>query len=158
MESIWLVFKTMHEKVPFSTGCRTPLSNFEAGLNYKDVDDHAVTVSFPVIDPASSDSDLPPASFIAWTTTPWTLPSNLELCVNPQLNYVYVIDDKTQNVYVLAESRLVQLYENPKKKKGFEILKKFKGSELTGMRYEPCLLYTSPSPRDQRGSRMPSSA
>ena len=136
MESIWWVLKTLYEKgvvyrgfkfMPFPTGCRTLLSNFEAGLNYKDVDDRSVTVSFPIIDPASSDSDLPPASFIAWTTTPWTLPSNLALCVNPKLNYVYVEDDKTQNVYVLAESRLVELTKNPKKKKGFEILEKFKG-------------------------------
>ena len=52
-----------------------------------------------------------------------------------------VKDDKTQNVYVLAESRLVQLYKNPKKKKGFEILKKIRGSELTGMRYEPLFRY-----------------
>ena len=150
MESIWWVLKTLYEKglvyrgfkvMPFSTGCRTPLSNFEAGLNYKDVDDPAVSVSFPIIDPASSDSDLPPASFVAWTTTPWTQPSNLALCVNPQLNYVYVKDDKTQNFYVLAESRLVQLYKNPKKKKGFEILKKVKGSELTGMRYKPLFPY-----------------
>lgn len=59
MESVWWVFKTLHEKglvyrgykvMPFSTGCATPLSNFEAGLNYKDVSDPAVVVSFPLKD------------------------------------------------------------------------------------------------------------
>lgn len=144
MESIWWVFKTLYDKglvyrgfkvMPYSTGCTTPLSNFEAGLNYKDVDDPAVTVSFPIIE-----SD-PPASFVAWTTTPWTLPSNLALCVNSQLVYVYVADKKSGKTYVLAESRLVQLYKNPKKKQGFEVLKKVKGAELVGMRYEPLFPY-----------------
>lgn len=140
MESIWYVFKTLYEKglvyqgfrvMPYSTACTTPLSNFEAGLNYKDVDDPAVTVSFPIV---GAD---PPASFIAWTTTPWTLPSNVALCVNPNMEYVYVSDDRTGDTYVMAETRLVQLYKNPKKKKGFEILKKVLGKELVGLHYEP---------------------
>ncbi|CAN8077198.1 unnamed protein product [Agarophyton chilense] len=144
MESIWWVFKTLHDKnlvykgfrvMPYSTACTTPLSNFEAGLNYKEVDDPAVTVSFPIID-----SEIP-ASFLAWTTTPWTLPSNLALCVHPQFDYVYVADSKSSQTYVLAESRLVQLYKNPKKKKGFEILKKVKGVELVGLRYKPLFDY-----------------
>lgn len=144
METIWWVFKTLFDKglvyrgfkvMPYSTGCTTPLSNFEAGLNYKDVNDPSVTVSFPII------NSEPAASFIAWTTTPWTLPSNLALCVNPELDYVYVEDDNTNDVYVLAESRLVQLYKNPKKKKGFQILKKVKGKELVGLIYEPLFPY-----------------
>lgn len=144
MESIWWVFKTLYEKgliyrgfavMPYSTGCTTPLSNFEAGLDYRDVDDPSVTVSFPIIE-----SD-PPASFIAWTTTPWTLPSNLALCVHPNLDYVYVNDEKSGEVYVMAEARLVQLYKNPKKKRGFQILKKVKGTELAGLRYEPLFPY-----------------
>lgn len=144
MESLWWVFKALCDKglvykgfsvMPYSLGCTTPLSNFEAGLNYKDVDDPAVTVAFPIID-----SD-PSASFLAWTTTPWTLPSNIALCVNSNLDYVYVRDEKSGNTYVIAESRLVQLYKNPKKKKGFEIAKKVKGSELKGLRYEPLFPY-----------------
>lgn len=144
MESIWWVFKQLYEKdlvykgfkvMPYSTGCTTPLSNFEAGLNYKDVDDPAITVSFPIID-----SEIP-ASFLAWTTTPWTLPSNVALCVNPDLDYVYVADEKSSNTFVLCETRLVHLYKNPKKQKGFEILKKVKGSELVGLRYKPLFDY-----------------
>lgn len=152
METIWWVFKTLYEKglvyqgfrvMPYSTGCTTPLSNFEAGLNYKDVDDPAVTVSFPILDVEE------PANFLAWTTTPWTLPSNLALCVNPKLEYVYVADEKSGKTYVMAESRLVQLYKNPKKKKGFEILRKVKGSELVGLRYEPLFDYFADEYRER---------
>jgi isoleucyl-tRNA synthetase len=69
--------------MPYSTGCHTPLSNFECSQNYKDVVDPAVIVSFPL-------DESPDISLIAWTTTPWTLPSNLAVCVNPTLTYVKV--------------------------------------------------------------------
>jgi isoleucyl-tRNA synthetase len=69
--------------MPYSMGCATPLSNFEANLNYKDVQDPAVVVKFPMVDD-------PKTSFVAWTTTPWTLPSNLALCVNPTHTYLKV--------------------------------------------------------------------
>uniref|UniRef100_A0A672UDN8 isoleucine--tRNA ligase n=1 Tax=Strigops habroptila TaxID=2489341 RepID=A0A672UDN8_STRHB len=90
MESVWWVFKQLYDKglvyrgvkvMPFSTACNTPLSNFESHQNYKDVQDPAVTVSFPL----DEDTNV---SLVAWTTTPWTLPSNLALCVNPELQYV----------------------------------------------------------------------
>lgn len=93
MESVWFIFKQLYEKgfvyrgfkvMPYSMGCCTPLSNFEAGQNYKDVDDPAVWVSFPLVnDPA--------VKLVAWTTTPWTLPSNLALCVNPNSTYVKIL-------------------------------------------------------------------
>lgn len=67
--------------MPFSTACNTVLSNFEAGSNYKDVNDPAIIITFPL-------EEDPNTSFIAWTTTPWTLPSNLALAINP--NFVYV--------------------------------------------------------------------
>ena len=69
--------------MPYSTGCATPLSNFEASQNYKEVQDPAVTVSFPL-------DDQPNVNMVAWTTTPWTLPSNLALCVHPDLTYVKI--------------------------------------------------------------------
>ena len=69
--------------MPYSTGCTTPLSNFEATQNYKEVNDPAVIITFPL-------DDEPGVSMIAWTTTPWTLPSNLALCVHPELQYVKV--------------------------------------------------------------------
>ena len=69
--------------MPYSTGCCTPLANFEATQEYKDVNDPAVIITFPL------DED-PEVSMIAWTTTPWTLPSNMALCVHPDLQYVKV--------------------------------------------------------------------
>jgi len=95
--------------MPYSTGCTTPLSNFEAGQNYKDVNDPAVIVSFPL------DSD-PGVSMVAWTTTPWTLPSNLALCVHPDLMYVKVKDnrkDRNGVVYIMMEVRISELRAVP---------------------------------------------
>ena len=128
MESVWWVFKQIAEKgllyrgfrvMPYSTACNTPLSNFEANLNYKDVTDPAVIVAFPLLDE-------PDTSMLAWTTTPWTLPSNLALCVNKSFKYVKVKDAKTGNLWIVAESRLEELYPKMKKKgyKGgeFEVL------------------------------------
>lgn len=150
MESCWWVFKQLHEKglvyrgfkvMPYSMGCTTPLSNFEAKLNYKDVDDPAVTVRFPIVVEDDGDEVNKGASLLAWTTTPWTLPSNMGLCVHPKLDYVFVADKKSGETYVLAESRLVQLYKNPKKSTEFKILRKVKGAELVGIKYEPLFPY-----------------
>ena len=99
--------------MPFSTGLSTTLSNFEAGLNYKDVSDPSVMATFPILDDPDN------AAFVAWTTTPWTLPSNLALCVHPDFAYVRVKDPATGAVYVVAESRLAALPGAiPKKAKG----------------------------------------
>jgi isoleucyl-tRNA synthetase len=149
MESVWWVFKQLHEKgliyrgfrvMPYSTACTTPLSNFEANLNYKDVDDPAVTIRFPIVCDSEDDPNFG-ASLLAWTTTPWTLPSNLALCVHPNIDYVYVTDGNSGCTYVLAESRLVQLYKNPKKQTGFKIVRKVKGTDLVGLKYEPLFDY-----------------
>lgn len=157
MESVWWVFKQLYEKglvyqghrvMPYSTGCTTPLSNFEAGLNYKDVKDPAVVVSFPVV----GDENV---SFVAWTTTPWTLPSNIALCVNPEMEYVKILDVKSDQLYILAKSRLPQLYpimNHPKKWKPdkagehFEIKETYKGIDLKGKRYLPLFPYFTNRP------------
>lgn len=99
--------------MPFSTGLSTTLSNFEAGLNYKDVTDPSIMVSFPIYDDPDN------AALIAWTTTPWTLPSNLALCVHPEFDYVRVKDPATGSVYIVAKSRLAAVPGAvPKKGKG----------------------------------------
>eukprot|EP01102_Stenamoeba_stenopodia_P010924 TRINITY_DN3331_c0_g1_i2.p1 TRINITY_DN3331_c0_g1~~TRINITY_DN3331_c0_g1_i2.p1 ORF type:complete len:1070 (-),score=302.88 TRINITY_DN3331_c0_g1_i2:3045-6254(-) len=147
MESVWWVFSELFKKelvyqgfkvMPYSTGCTTPLSNFEAGLNYKDVSDPSVVVAFPI------END-PEVSLLAWTTTPWTLPSNLALCVNPNLDYVKLVDKATKKTYILCESRLEILYKKQKDPKKtaeqYEILEKFKGSTLKGTRYVPLFKY-----------------
>ncbi|RYG69470.1 isoleucine--tRNA ligase [archaeon] len=152
MESVWWVFKTMFEKglvyrgykvMPYSTFCGTPLSNFEAGLNYKEVNDPAAVVSFPLVND-------PEVSLLAWTTTPWTLPSNLALCVNPTFDYVK-IRDKTRNnrVFILLEKRLAQIFPevgkagctDEKRAELYEVLQRMKGSELLGLKYTPLFDY-----------------
>jgi isoleucyl-tRNA synthetase len=142
MESCWWVFKQLYDKgavyrglrvMPYSTGLTTPLSNFEAQQNYKDVLDPAVTVAFPLVDD-------PNTKLLAWTTTPWTLPSNVALCVHPEFEYIKIHDEKTGNNYILLESLLTTLYKNPKKEK-FTIIERIKGSYLEGLRYEPLFDY-----------------
>lgn len=158
MESVWWVFKQLYDKglvyrgfkvMPYSTGCSTPLSNFEAGQNYKDVSDPAVMVSFPV------DGDSDDAELVAWTTTPWTLPSNLALCVNPGFEYVKARNPNDGKVYIVAKSRLGEIpgaipkaakksknrEEGCKAQAGFEVIATFKGTELVGKTYAPLFSY-----------------
>eukprot|EP00962_Isochrysis_galbana_P037361 scaffold13021_cov127-Isochrysis_galbana.AAC.10 len=146
METVWWVFKQLHEKdcvyrgfkvMPYSCALNTPLSNFEVQQNYKDVQDPAVVVNFPLIGEEG-------VYFLAWTTTPWTLPSNLALCVNPEFDYVRVKDTASGHIYILLAKRLVMIYPdlaNPKKvadaKKKFTEISVCRGSELKGMQYTP---------------------
>ncbi|AQK81810.1 Isoleucine--tRNA ligase cytoplasmic [Zea mays] len=161
MESVWWVFAQLWEKdlvykgfkvMPYSTGCKTALSNFEAALDYRTVPDPAVMVSFPIV------GDMDNAAFVAWTTTPWTLPSNLALCINANLMYAKVRDKSNGKVYVIAESRLGQLpvkakasgkKQAPSKgsnaeaaqdgldKESYELLVKIPGPYLVGLKYTP---------------------
>jgi isoleucyl-tRNA synthetase len=117
--------------MPYSTACATPLSNFEANQNYKDVSDPAVYVNFPL------DED-PNTALVAWTTTPWTLPSNLALCVNPTFVYAKVRDKKQERVFILAECRLSALYKKPEE---YELIEKLTGADLVGKTYTPILPY-----------------
>lgn len=142
METIWWVFKQLFDKnsvyrgyrvMPYSTGLTTPLSNFEAQQNYKEVLDPAVTVAFPLVDD-------PNTILVAWTTTPWTLPSNIALCVNPDYEYAKILDEKTGKTYILLEKLLTTLFKNPKKEK-LKVVGKVKGSELKGLRYVPLFDY-----------------
>lgn len=140
MESIWWIFKELYNKglvyqgvkvMPFSTGCNTPLSNFESGQNYKDVVDPSIVVSFPLVDE-------PGVALLAWTTTPWTLPSNMALCCNPNFEYVEVKDHSSDNTYIMLESRLELVY---KSKDLYTIQGKRKGSDLKGRAYNPPFPY-----------------
>jgi isoleucyl-tRNA synthetase len=74
---------------------------------------------------------------LIWTTTPWTLPANLALCVGPDIDYVAVRDAEGRDVYLLAEARLAAYY----KKGGVRILARFKGADLKGWTYEPLFPY-----------------
>lgn len=140
METVWWVFKTLYEKgfvykgvkvMPYSTTCNTPLSNFESGQNYKEVVDPAVIVSFPL-------DESPDVALIAWTTTPWTLPSNLALVVNPVKDYVKVKDNATEKLYIMMEARLDALFKKPEE---YTIIERFKGELLKDKTYEPLFSY-----------------
>ena len=142
MESVWWVLKQLFDKgvvyrgyrvMPYSTALNTPLSNFEAQQNYKDVQDPAIVVSFPLLEDANT-------CLLAWTTTPWTLPSHLALAVHPEFEYVKIHDEASGKHYVLLESLLRTLYKDPKKAK-FKIVDRFKGSTMKGWRYEPLFDY-----------------
>ncbi|RDW89910.1 isoleucine--tRNA ligase ILS1 [Aspergillus mulundensis] len=142
MESVWWVFKQLFDKglvykgfrvMPYSTALNTPLSNFEAQQNYKDVQDPAVVVTFPLVED-------PETCLLAWTTTPWTLPSNTGLAVHPDFEYIKIFDEASGKHYILLESLLRTLYKDPKKAK-FKIVQKFKGSEMKDWKYQPLFNY-----------------
>ncbi|KAK9472237.1 tRNA synthetases class I-domain-containing protein [Dipodascopsis tothii] len=142
MESVWWVFKQLYTKdavyrgfrvMPYSTACTTPLSNFEAQQNYKDVLDPAVVIAFQLVDDEST-------WLLAWTTTPWTLPSNLALATHPEFEYIKIHDEKSGRNYILLESLLTTLYKNPKKEK-FTIVDRIKGADMKGWRYHPLFPY-----------------
>jgi len=144
MQSVWWVFQEMWKKgliyegykvVPYSVGISTPLSNFEANLNYKQVQDPAITVSFPIV-------GQPDTSFLAWTTTPWTLPSNLALAVHNDIDYVKVREKKSGHNYILAQALVNANFPASKEAAAeIEILETFKGKDLLGLRYEPLYNY-----------------
>ena len=136
MESVWWVFKALWDKglvyegykiLPYCPRCATPLSNFETNQGYKEVVDPAITIRFKLRDEENS-------YILAWTTTPWTLPSNLALAVGPEVDYVKVKDGA--EFFYLAENRLGAYYREPP-----EIVWRGKGADLAGRRYEPLFNY-----------------
>jgi len=138
MESIWWVFKTLWDKeliyvskkvVAFSPRLSTPLSNFEVNLGYKDTQDPSVTIKFKALDE-------PDTYFLAWTTTPWTLISNLALAVHPDLTYVRV--RKGDDVFYLAKDLLGQTLGEDSAA-GIEA--EMPGRDLEGKAYEPLFPY-----------------
>jgi len=144
MSSVWWVVQELYKKgliyegykvVPYSTGISTALSNFEANLNYKMVQDPALTVAFPI----TSSGPHAGASLLAWTTTPWTLPSNLALAVRTDIPYSKVREKSSGKVYLLAEALLGGTWKKPGEE--IEILGNFPGSDLVGLEYEPLFRY-----------------
>ena len=154
METIWWVFKQLwnqgrvyksHRIMPYSWKLSTPLSNFEAGNNYKDVQDPTVTVRTKALTAESEViKDLlakePTVYLLVWTTTPWTLPENLMICAGASIDYVAVRDvtDDAKPVYVMAKARLPYIFKKPEQ---YEIVAEFKGDALKGVTYEPIFPY-----------------
>ena len=142
IESVWWALKELwqkgllyqgHKVMPYCPRCGTALSSHEVAQGYKDVNDLTATAKFKVV---GEDRYI-----LAWTTTPWTLPSNLALCVNQKYDYVDVKvnvgteEEPKYEVLVLAKN----LVEKVLKDKEYEILKEYKGEELLGTKYEPLM-------------------
>ena len=135
MESVWWVFKRLWDKgliyegvkvVPYSWRVSTPLSNFEANLNYKDIQDPSVTLRFKV----NGEENL---YLLAWTTTPWTLPSNMGLCGGPKLLYSKIRHKNSGDCYIITKNRIDTYFEEG----SFEVLTEMQGTDLKRMTYEP---------------------
>ena len=169
MESVWWVFQQLWEKdrvyksyriMPYSCKLATPLSNFEANQNYKDIQDPAVTVRFRVTQGAERISpDLPAGSSLyitAWTTTPWTLPENLALCVGSEIPYAIVEDLESGDHLVFAEARLAA-YDRPLAEAiseggagatgdRYRLVRRLDAGTLVGAGYEPLFPYFADEP------------
>ncbi len=159
MESIWWVFKTLWGKELIYEGyksmhicprCETTLSNFEVTQNYKDINDLSVTVKFELVDE-------PGIYLLAWTTTPWTLPGNVALAVDKDLDYVkFSLKNHSQitdGQYIVSKNDLDNYLNQEEFKKDLakemvlETLERFKGKELLGKKYKPLFDYYS---RDEK--------
>ena len=151
MESIWWVAKSLWDKgliyegkyiLPYCPRCSTVLSTHELAQGYKDVQDQTVTVRFKITKAPEGVKDPDMANgktyFLAWTTTPWTLPSNLGLCMGPEVDYVKILDKESGDFYIFAEARLPAYY---KSEDAYEIIYRHKGKEFLGAEYEPLFPY-----------------
>ncbi|MBR3132599.1 MAG: isoleucine--tRNA ligase [Clostridia bacterium] len=147
IESVWWALKELwnkdllfegHKVMPYCPRCGTALSSHEVAQGYKDVKDTTCIAKFKLV---GEDKYV-----LAWTTTPWTLPSNLALCLNKSYTYADVKvnvgteDEPKYEVYVLAKD----LCETVLKDKQYEILKEYKGSELLGKEYEQLMPFAKP--------------
>ncbi|MBJ6363174.1 isoleucine--tRNA ligase [Paenibacillus sp. GCM10012307] len=137
IESIWTILAKLHSQSllyrghrvsPYCPDCQTTLSSHEVAQGYEDVKDLSATVKFRLKDRN--------AAILAWTTTPWTLPANVALAVNPELVYVEV--SKNGETYIVAENLVESVM-----KEDYEITGSVKGSELAGLAYEPPFSYAA---------------
>ena len=146
IESEWWALKEIwkkgllyqgHKIVPYCPRCGTPLSSHEVAQGYKDVTERSAIVKFK-----AADED---AYFLAWTTTPWTLPSNLALCVNPNVTYVKL--RVYGKVYYLAEALVDSVFDGSWGER--EELATMKGSEIEYRKYEPLYPFVTQDVRDK---------
>ena len=142
IESVWWAFQQLYEKgylyegekiLMYCPRCSTPLAKSEIAMDnsYQNVKDLTVTVKFKLLDEENTYA-------IAWTTTPWTLPSNLALTVNPDLDYAYVKDKADGNTYLMAKDLVQNFYKSEEE---YEITKVVKGKDLEHKKYEPLFPY-----------------
>jgi isoleucyl-tRNA synthetase len=141
MESIWWVMQSLWRKellyeghyiLPYCPRCSTVLANHELNLGgYRDVSDPAISIRFKICSE-------PHSYFLAWTTTPWTLPSNMALTLGPDIEYALVEDKAGAERYILAVERLNAYYKDPT---DYRIIWTKKGKDLSGIEYEPLFPY-----------------
>ncbi|MEG1580371.1 MAG: isoleucine--tRNA ligase [Bacteroidaceae bacterium] len=171
IETLWWLLKQLYQKgllykgytiQPYSPAAGTGLSSHELNQPgcYRDVKDTTVTAQFKIVDPTAEMAAWGTAYFIAWTTTPWTLPSNTALCVGPKIDYVCV---QSYNIYtaqpitvVMAKERIASYfnpagenasledYKSGDKVVPYRVIGSYKGKELVGMHYEQLLAYVNP--------------
>ena len=148
MESVWWAFKTLYEKgkiyegervLMYDTAWATPLSKSEVTMDndaYKTVTDPSVFVKFWMKDFEDAEGSKDKTAMLAWTTTPWTLPANMGLFVNPEITYAKVkIGDE---FFILAKDLLEKVFVDEKKQSiPFEIVNLIDGADLIGLSYEP---------------------
>jgi len=147
IESEWWALKTIWEKgllykgfkiVPYCPRCGTPLSSHEVAQGYKDVKEKSAIAKFKVVGEENT-------YFLAWTTTPWTLPSNVALCVNPEITYVLVSpkanegEEASDEKYILAKELASTVL-----KTDYEIIEEYTGSELEYREYVPLFDFVKP--------------
>ena len=144
IESIWWALKEIwnkgllykgHKIVPYCPRCGTALSSHEVAQGYKEIKEESIYVRFRVLDKEDT-------YFSAWTTTPWTLPSNVALCVNAEEDYVLLkmprdVDGSEKDVYYYCAKALVNTVFGEEA----EVVEILSGSELVGLKYEPILPY-----------------
>lgn len=140
MESVWWVFKELYKKgliyqshkvMHICPRCSTPLSNFEVTQGYQEVKDLAVTAKFKLLNDDGN------TYFLSWTTTAWTLPGNMFLAVNPDLDYVLVESKAKNEKYYLAKARLTEVFVD----QDYQVIRTVKGQELIGLNYQPIFPY-----------------
>ncbi len=146
IESVWWALKTIFDKgliykdykiVPQDPKSETVLSSHELALGYKEVKDPSIYVKFKV---KGSEESL-----LVWTTTPWTLISNVALCVGSDIDYVKVSHAESGEVMILAKSRLqVLLEKNEEGESLWKVISELKGRDLEGLDYEPLFSYLYP--------------
>ena len=145
IESVWWALRQIwdkgllykgHKIMPYCPRCGTSLSSHEVAQGYKDVKENSLIAKFKVL---GKDNEY----ILAWTTTPWTLPSNLALCVNPNEKYVrFTIEgDENNTVYIMAEALIKSVFGEDAKA---NILNEYTGEELKGTEYEPLYSFVKP--------------
>ena len=175
IETLWWLLRQLYDKdllykgytiQPYSPAAGTGLSSHELNLPgcYRDVKDTTLTAQFRILDPREEMKGWGEAYFLAWTTTPWTLPSNTALCVGPKIDYVAV---RTYNPYNAtpttivmarallssyfkpeAENQPLEAYDPQAKVLPWQVVGEWKGTELVGMHYEQLLPWVKPYGED----------